>query len=97
MYLSGVSKSDTHLAGGRHTYMAQPHKGPRRLTQARIPERAYTEVHRRATDAGVSISQYIADVMCLHVGMTDEVRALAAAPSLFSRDNAEEGRLADIA
>lgn len=97
MHLSGVSKSDTRQLGGRHTYMAQPHKGPRRLTQARIPERAFAEVHRRASDAGVSISQYIADVMCLHVGMADEARELAAEPSLISRHDAKEGRLADIA
>ena len=74
MDFCGVSKSDTPRVGGRQTSMAQPHKGPRRLTQARIPERAFAEVHRRATDAGVSISQYIADVMCLHVGMAEEAR-----------------------
>lgn len=97
MDFCGVSKSDTPRVGGRQTSMAQPHKGPRRLTQARIPERAFAEVHRRATDAGVSISQYIADVMCLHVGMAEEARELVAEPSLISRHEAKEGRLADIA
>lgn len=94
MRLASVSKSDTAPLAGRQNIMAQPHKGPRRLAQTRIPEPAYAEVFRLATDAGLSVSQYIADLMCLHVGMPDEAREITTVPHLISR---EEVRLADTA
>ena len=53
--------------------MAQPHKGPRRLVQTRIPEEIYAELVRRAREAGTSTSQYIADSMALSVGRDDLV------------------------
>lgn len=53
--------------------MAQPHKGPRRLVQTRIPEEVYAELVRRARKAGTSTSQYIADSMALSVGRRDLV------------------------
>ncbi|MBU8834346.1 MULTISPECIES: toxin-antitoxin system [Mycobacteriaceae] len=53
--------------------MAQPHKGPRRLVQTRIPEEVYAELVRRARQAGTSTSQYIADSMALSVGRPDLV------------------------
>jgi predicted HicB family RNase H-like nuclease len=53
--------------------MAQPHKGPRRLVQTRIPEEVYAELVRRAREAGTSTSQYIADSMALSVGRDDLV------------------------
>ncbi len=53
--------------------MAQPHKGPRRLVQTRIPEDVYAELVRRAREAGTSTSQYIADSMALSVGRDDLV------------------------
>jgi len=59
--------------------MAQPHKGPRRLVQSRIPEDAYAELARRARDAGTSTSQYIADLAALSIGRTDLVRNLGRA------------------
>ena len=55
------------------TAMAQPHKGPRRLVQTRIPEEVYAELVRRAREAGTSTSQYIADSMALSVGRDDLV------------------------
>jgi hypothetical protein len=53
--------------------MAQPHKGPRRLVQTRIPEQVYAELVRRAREAGTSTSQFIADSMALSVGRDDLV------------------------
>ena len=51
--------------------MAQPHKGDRELTQSRLARPVYDEVKKRAYEQGVSISQYIADVMALHVDRPD--------------------------
>lgn len=51
--------------------MAQPHKGDRELTQSRLARPVYDEVKKRAYAKGVSISQYIADVMALHVDRPD--------------------------
>jgi len=56
--------------------MAQPHKGPRRLVQSRIPEEVYAEVVKRAHAAGMSASQWIADTVALSVGRPDLVREL---------------------
>lgn len=57
--------------------MAQPHKGPRRQVISRMPDSVYELIAVRAADAGsVSVSQYIADVMAIHVGRPDEVRSL---------------------
>ena len=57
--------------------MPQHHKGDRRLTQARLPEHTvYAEVARRAARAGTSVSQYVADVVALHTGFPQEVRAI---------------------
>ena len=53
--------------------MAQPHKGPRRLVQTRIPEQVYAELVKRAREAGTSTSQFIADSMALYVGREDLV------------------------
>ncbi|MCX4099271.1 toxin-antitoxin system [Nocardia sp. alder85J] len=53
--------------------MAQPHKGDRELTQSRLARPVYDEVKKRAKARGVSISQYIADVMALHVDRPDLV------------------------
>lgn len=74
--------------------MAQPHKGNRHLVQSRIPDPAYAEIKLRAAEAGLSVSQYVADLMCLCVGKPDQVRALRTA-SLF--DEQTEVPLADIA
>lgn len=65
--------------------MAQPHKGPRRLTQARLPEPVYAQVKELADAAGTSVSQYVSDVMAVHVGELDEVREVAPAALLTRR------------
>jgi len=41
---------------------------------SRIPEEAYTELAQRAHAAGTSVSQFVADVMCLHIDRPDLVR-----------------------
>jgi hypothetical protein len=53
--------------------MAQPNKGDRELTQSRLARDVYNEVKKRAATQGVSISQYIADVMAVHVDRPDLV------------------------
>ena len=51
---------------------------PRRnlLLQTRPPRPVWEAVHTRATAAGLSASQYLADLLALHVGRTDLVREL---------------------
>lgn len=56
--------------------MAQPHKGDRKLIASRPPTRVYQDVHDRALAHGISISQYVADVLAMHTGHTDLVVAL---------------------
>jgi hypothetical protein len=81
---AGVSRSQKHHRARRvgaevsdigddDGAMAQPHKGPRRLVQTRIPEQVYAELVRRAHEAGTSTSQYIADSMAISVGRDDLV------------------------
>lgn len=58
--------------------MGQPHKGDRRLLQSprdTSPELRQA-VHTCATAAGLPISQYLADVLAIHVGRPDLVRDL---------------------
>ena len=54
--------------------MAQPHKGDRVLIAARPPQAVYDAVRQIAADRGVSISQYVSDVLAAHVGRADLVR-----------------------
>lgn len=55
--------------------MGQPHKGDRLLLQSTQSPLAVREaVHARATAAGLPDSQYLADVLALHVGRPDLVR-----------------------
>jgi len=57
--------------------MGQPHKGDRLLLQSTQSPLAVREaVHARATTAGLPDSQYLADVLALHVGRPDLVRDL---------------------
>jgi hypothetical protein len=57
--------------------MGQPHKGDRLLLQSTQSPLAVREaVHARATSAGLPDSQYLADVLALHVGRPDLVRDL---------------------
>ena len=63
--------------------MAQPHKGPRKLVGARFAHPVHARVEKLAAAAGMSVSQYVADVMALHVGLDHEVRELGVADTLF--------------
>jgi predicted DNA binding CopG/RHH family protein len=56
--------------------MAAPHKGDRELIGARPLRPVYEAVKNNAADRGISISQYVADVLAVHVGRPDLVRAL---------------------
>jgi hypothetical protein len=75
--------------------MGQPHKGDRLLLQSPrdTPPELRSAVHSCATAAGLPISQYLADVLAVHVGRPDLVRdlgqreglELGANPSASSR------------
>lgn len=57
--------------------MAQPHKGDRLLLQTtQSPPPVCGAVQGLAAAAGLSVSQYLADVLALHVGRPDLVRDL---------------------
>ena len=56
--------------------MAQHHKGDRRLVQSRVPEEVHAKVAALSAQCGLPVSQYIADLVCLHVGRPDLVRGL---------------------
>lgn len=58
--------------------MGQPHKGDRILLQSPNPtdEALLRAVHARAGVLGMSISQYLADVLAINVGRPDLVRDL---------------------
>lgn len=56
--------------------MAQPHKGPRAQIAFRPTRAVYDEIQARATARGLSMSQYVADMMAVALGMPDEVREL---------------------
>ncbi len=58
--------------------MGQPHKGSRRLTQTRIPESTYAKVKHQADELGVSVSQYVADLVCFSMNDTQLMRELSA-------------------
>lgn len=58
-------------------HMAQPHKGDRLLLQTpQLPPSVCEAVQARAAAAGLPVSQYLADVLALHVGRPDLVRDL---------------------
>jgi predicted DNA-binding ribbon-helix-helix protein len=56
--------------------MAQPNKGDRVVTVTRLARPVWSDVSQAAADRGMSISQYIADVLANHVGRADLVRDL---------------------
>lgn len=58
--------------------MGQPHKGDRILLQARPPREVWYAVHNAASEAGMSVSQYVSDLLALHVGRPDLARELHA-------------------
>lgn len=56
--------------------MAQPHKGDRAQIMCRPVLPVYEEIRARATAAGISMSQYAADLLALQLGRPDLVREL---------------------
>lgn len=56
--------------------MGQPHKGERVLLQTRPHREVWEAVHAAARNAGLSVSQYVADVLAEHVGHPELVRDL---------------------
>ena len=56
--------------------MAQEHKGERWLVQTRLDIEVFQQLVIAADDAGTSHSQYVADVLAMHFGRPDLVRAL---------------------
>ena len=60
--------------------MGQPHKGERVLLQSRPVLPVWEAVHERAAEAGLSVSQYVADVLARHVGLPEYVRELDTKP-----------------
>jgi hypothetical protein len=51
-------------------------KGDRVVTVTRIPRPVWEIVSRSASERGISISAYLADVACEHAGRTDLVSEL---------------------
>jgi hypothetical protein len=49
------------------------HKGDRVLIQSRPLRPVWEAVHERAAAAGVPVSQYLADLLAVHVGRPDLV------------------------
>jgi len=60
--------------------MAQRPKGPRRQVGPRLPVPVADLVEQRADALGLSISQFVADVMCAYVGRGDLIRELVDRP-----------------
>lgn len=56
--------------------MGQPHKGDRVLLQTRPRREVWEALHLAARAAGTSVSQYVADVLAIHVGHPELVREL---------------------
>lgn len=56
--------------------MAQHHKGPRRQIATRVHDDVFDVVRDRSTARGLSMSQWIADVLAEYVGRPDLVREL---------------------
>lgn len=96
MGMHGVSCGVTDTCAGSNARMAQPHKGDRQLVGTRLTKQVHDEIKYRASEAGTSISQYVADIVAAHVGQLDEIRELPA-DALIPRRLLEEDALADIA
>lgn len=70
--------------------MAQPHKGDRKLVGTRLPATVHERVVELAAEAGLPVSQFIADFVALKLGLVDEIRELNVNTTLFPRDFHEE-------
>ncbi|MEV0344031.1 toxin-antitoxin system [Nocardia sp. NPDC050713] len=62
--------------------MAQRPKGKRAQVGPRLALEVFEEVQKRAAANGMSISQYVADVMAIHVGRRDLVLELGTKQEL---------------
>lgn len=52
--------------------MAQPHKGPRTQVKTRVPNEVIALIQQEQSRLGVSsVSQYIADLVCVALGRPD--------------------------
>lgn len=51
----------------------RPHKGDRKLIATRPHSAVCDVISRRATTAGMTISQYVANVLAIHAGREDLV------------------------
>jgi hypothetical protein len=52
----------------------RPHKGDRVLLQTRPHRTVWEKIHEQTREAGVSsVSQYVADVLAMHIGRPDLV------------------------
>lgn len=58
--------------------MAQPFKGPRGQIMVRPTLPVYEAIRARATERGLPMSQFCADMLAAAMGMPDEVRDLGA-------------------
>lgn len=56
--------------------MAQPHKGKRHSIKFTLDSMTRKEIYCRATELQLSVSQFLADHLALHVGRPDLVYAL---------------------
>lgn len=56
--------------------MAQPHKGDRAQIMTRPSRIVYEIVKREASQRGIPMGQYVADVLAMHVGHPELVREL---------------------
>lgn len=65
--------------------MAQPHKGERHTIYLTLDLEVRRQIHSRATDSKLSVSQFLADHLALHVGRPDLVYALGQGTLLSFR------------
>lgn len=56
--------------------MAQPHKGPRRQTNMRLPAPVYDAIKSQAAGAGIYTNECAADLLSLITGHLDHVAKL---------------------
>lgn len=73
-----------HAASGSVWHMPAPHKGDRLAHTIRPPRAVSDALRDEAASHGLSLSQYVADLLAIHVGRPDLARDLG---------RPEEGRL----
>lgn len=73
-----------HAVDGKVSVMPAPHKGDRLAHTIRPPREVSDALRDEAASHGLSLSQYVADLLAIHVGRPDLARDLG---------RPEEGRL----